>query len=91
MDDLAEKAMLKQERLIFEMDAKRQQEMYNSWEEKIMQQRSISHEYRNNLLYMSALLEQGEYRKLSDYLKEASGADMRGMDVINTNNSVIML
>ena len=41
MDDLAEKAMLKQERLIFEMDAKRQQEMYNSWEEKIMQQRSI--------------------------------------------------
>ena len=89
MDDLAEKAMLKQERLIFEMDAKRQQEMYNSWEEKIMQQRSISHEYRNNLLYMSALLEQGEYGKLSDYLKEASGADMRGMDVINTNNSVI--
>jgi two-component system sensor histidine kinase AgrC len=89
MDDLAEKAMLKQERLIFEMDAKRQQEMYNSWEEKIMQQRSISHEYRNNLLYMSALLEQGEYGKLSDYLKEVSGADMRGMDVINTNNSVI--
>lgn len=89
MDDLAEKAMLKQERLIFEMDAKRQQEMYNSWEEKIMQQRSISHEYRNNLLYMSALLEQGDYGKLSDYLKEVSGADMRGMDVINTNNSVI--
>lgn len=89
MDDLAEKAMLKQERLIFEMDAKRQQEMYNSWEEKIMQQRSISHEYRNNLLYMSALLEQGDYGKLSDYLKEVSGAHMRGMDVINTNNSVI--
>ena len=64
-------------------------ELYNSWEEKIMQQRSISHEYRNNLLYMSALLEQGDYGKLSDYLKEVSGADMRGMDVINTNNSVI--
>ena len=54
-----------------------------------MQQRSISHEYRNYLIYMSALLEQGEYEKLSDYLKEVSGADMRGMDVINTNNSVI--
>lgn len=54
-----------------------------------MQQRSVSHEYRNNLLYMSALLEKKEYGKLSGYLKEAGGADMRGMDIINTNNPVI--
>ncbi|MBU5478288.1 GHKL domain-containing protein [Eubacterium sp. MSJ-13] len=89
MDDLAEKARLKQEKLVFEMDAKRQREMYDSWEEKLMRQRSISHEYRNNLLYMSALLEKKEYSKLSEYLKKVSGEYTTGMDIINTNNPVV--
>lgn len=52
MDDLAEKAKLKREKLMFEMDVKKQQEMYESLEENVKQQRSISHEYRNNLLYI---------------------------------------
>lgn len=89
MDDLAEKARLKQEKLVFEMDAKRQREMYNSWEEKLMRQRSISHEYRNNLLYMGALLEKKEYSKLSEYLKKVSGEYTTGMDIINTNNPIV--
>lgn len=89
MDDLAEKARLKQEKLVFEMDAKRQREMYDSWEEKLMRQRSISHEYRNNLLYMSALLEKKEYSKLSEYLKKVSGEYTTGMDIINTNNPIV--
>ena len=89
MDDLAEKARLKQEKLVFEMDVKRQREMYDSWEEKLMCQRSISHEYRNNLLYMSTLLEKKEYGKLSEYFKKVSGEYTIGMDIINTNNPVV--
>lgn len=89
MDDLAEKAMLKREKIIFEMDAKRQQEMYVSLEEKIQQQRSVSHEYRNNLMYIGALLQKKEYDKLSDYLKKLSGENLTGMEVIDTNNQIV--
>ena len=46
MDDLAEKAKLKREKLLFELDVNKQQEMYESLEESVKQQRSISHEYR---------------------------------------------
>ena len=74
MDDLAEKAKLKREKLMFELDVNKQQEMYESLEESVKQQRSISHEYRNNLLYMGGLLQKKEYDELSDYLKKLAGA-----------------
>lgn len=89
MDDLAEKAKLKREKLMFELDVKKQQEMYESLEESVKQQRSISHEYRNNLLYMGGLLQKKEYDELSDYLKKLSGGNMAGEDVIDTNNPVV--
>lgn len=89
MDDLAEKAKLKREKLMFEMDVKKQQEMYESLEENVKQQRSISHEYRNNLLYIGGLLQKKEYDELSDYLKKLSDGNMAGEDVIDTNNSVV--
>lgn len=89
MDDLAEKAKLKREKLMFEMDVKKQQEMYESLEENVKQQRSISHEYRNNLLYIGGLLQKKEYDELSDYLKKLSDGNMAGEDVIDTNNPVV--
>lgn len=89
MDDLAEKAKLKREKLMFEMDVKKQQEMYESLEKNVKQQRSISHEYRNNLLYIGGLLQKKEYDELSDYLKKLSDGNMAGEDVIDTNNPVV--
>ena len=85
----SEKNFLLQEKRIFEMDAKRQQVLYRSLEEKIEMQRSLSHEYKNHFTYINALLEQKEYDKISAYIQKINGKAAHDLDMIDTNNPII--
>lgn len=87
--DMAEKNYLLQEKRMFELDARGQRTLYRSLEEKIELQRSISHEYKNHLSYMQALLERREYDSLSEYLKKINGEVEHDLDMIDTNNPII--
>ena len=88
MDDITEKNYLLQEKRMFEMDAKGQRNLYQSLEEKISIQRSISHDYKNHISYIQALLEKKEYDRISDYLKQVNGEIDHDLDMIDTNNPI---
>jgi sensor histidine kinase YesM len=89
MRDITEKHHLLQERRMFEMDARNQQILYRTLEEKIELQRSISHDYKNHLSYIQGLLERGDDRGISEYLKKINGEVDRDLDRIDTNNPVV--
>lgn len=89
MRDASERMCLLQEKRLFELDAKGQQALYHSLEEKIELQRSISHDYKNHLMYIQALLDKKEYEKLAHYLKKLNGEIERDLDRIDTNNPII--
>lgn len=85
----SEKNYLLQEKRMFEMDAKGQQVLYRSLEEKIELQRSISHDYKNHLSYINGLLQSKEYDKISDYIEKINGTVEHNLDMIDTNNPII--
>lgn len=89
MRDATEKNYLLQEKRMFEMDARSQQLLYRSLEEKIELQRCISHDYKNHLTYIQALLERKDYDSISDYLKKINGEVEHNLDMIDTNNPII--
>lgn len=77
------------EKKIFITEAKNQQNMYRSLEDKIEIQRKLSHDYRNHLTYIASLLKQGEYEKADNYLKKIQISVSQDLDIIDTNNPII--
>lgn len=89
MKNITEKSFLLQEKRMFEMDARGQQTLYRSLEEKIRLQRSVSHDYKNHLSYIQAMLNRGDYNGISKYLKKINGEVDHDLDIIDTNNPII--
>lgn len=85
----SEKNYLLQEKRMLEMDARSQQILYRSLEEKIVLQRRLSHDYKNHLSYIRGLLELGKYDKISDYIDKINGKLDHDLDMIDTNNTTI--
>ena len=89
MKNITERNFLLQEKRMFEIDARGQQTLYRSLEEKIRLQRSISHDYKNHLSYIQAMLDRGDYNGISQYLKKINGEVDHDLDIIDTNNPII--
>ncbi len=89
MEDIARKGELLREKEIFEVQGKNQLEMYNSLNESLERKRSESHEFKNHILCIQSLVENGDYEKLKSYVSDLNKYDPMLINVIDTNNSII--
>ncbi len=89
MEDIARKGELLREKEIFEVQGKNQLEMYNSLNESLERKRNESHEFKNHILCIQSLVENGDYEKLKSYVSDLNKYEPMLINVIDTNNSII--
>ena len=61
-------------------------ELANSYQESFRMQRKITHEFRNQLAAIDALLSQEEYKRASDYVHHLQNTTQEIVPLINTNH-----
>ncbi len=86
--------IVKRERIIREDDlfrekVKNQTEMYRSVYDNYEVHRKRTHEYKNQIMCMEALLQKKEYAELEKYITEIGGKLTDADSNINTNNALI--
>lgn len=64
-------------------------ELYRTVSENFDRQRRKTHEYKNQMLCIDSLAENGEYDKLKSYVKSITGNLNRELDMIDTNNKIV--
>ena len=64
-------------------------ELYRTVSENFDRQRRKTHEYKNQMLCIETLAENGEYDKLKSYVKSITGNLNRELDMIDTNNKIV--
>ena len=89
LEDIAKKGELAREKEIFELQGKEQLEMYNALNDSFEKQKAESHEFKNHILCIQALAENGEYENLTEYVKSMSRQEQSVINVIDTNNVII--
>ncbi len=87
--DINIKHKLEQEVELYEIEAKNQIELYTALQKKVSEQRTISHEYKNQISYIQALLKNGDIENAVRYVDKIYGERYSGSTVIDTNNSVV--
>ena len=71
------------------MQVDAQTELYRSISENLEKQRRKTHEYKNQILCIDALVENKSYTELEKYVRKISGGLNKELDVINTNHALI--
>lgn len=89
INDIVEREMKMHENKVFQIQAKKQLEMYQSISENYDNQKRKTHEYKNQILCIESLLNKKQYSKLEEYVKKIYGSLNNGLDVINTNNVIV--
>lgn len=89
MNDILEREMQLRESKIFEMQVKNQTDMYRSISENFDNQRKKTHEYKNQMMCIDALIEKREYGELEVYVQNICGKLNRELDAINTNHVIV--
>lgn len=68
---------------------KKETEHYRSMAEQFKNQVNVRHDMKNHLISLSALAEQNEWEKLSDYLSKLCAEGLIENNVIDTGNSIV--
>lgn len=89
IQDIDKKNSLQQEKYVLEMDRKTQKALYESIENGLEKQRELSHDYKNHIVCIHTMLEQGKYDDAKNYLEKISGIIAHDLDMINTNHTVV--
>lgn len=89
MNDILEREIQLRESKIFEMQVKNQTDMYRSISENFDNQRKKTHEYKNQMMCIDALIEKREYGELEAYVQNICGKLNRELDAINTNHVIV--
>jgi signal transduction histidine kinase len=89
LNDIVKREMELQGKRLFELQVKNQVEMYRSVSERYEQQKNNSHEFKNQILCIEALLQNQDYDELNRYVKVISGALNHEHNAINTNHVII--
>lgn len=76
------------ENKIFELQVKNQTDMYRSISENFNNQRIKTHEYKNQIMCIEALINRKNYSELEQYVNNISGNLLNEIS-INTNNVII--
>lgn len=74
---------------VLKQQAADQIELYRTVSENFDRQRRKTHEYKNQMLCIDTLAENGEYDKLKSYVKSITGNLNRELDMIDTNNKIV--
>lgn len=74
---------------VLKQQAAGQIELYRTVSENFDRQRRKTHEYKNQMLCIETLAENGEYDKLKSYVKSITGNLNRELDMIDTNNKIV--
>lgn len=89
MNDILEREMQLRESKIFEVQVKNQTDMYRAVSENFDNQRKKTHEYKNQMMCIDALIEKREYGQLEAYVQNICGKLNRELDAINTNHVIV--
>ncbi len=89
MNDILEREMQLRQSKIFEVQVKNQTDMYRAVSENFDNQRKKTHEYKNQMMCIDALIEKREYGQLEEYVQNICGKLNRELDAINTNHVIV--
>ena len=87
--DVAERKEQIYENRIFRIQAENRAQMYRSISEGFDRQKRKTHEYKNHIICMQALLEEKQYEKLESYIKGIYGGLDGDGNAIDTNNVIV--
>lgn len=74
---------------LFKQQVAGQMELYHSISENFDRQRRKTHEYKNQILCIDALIEKENYTELKKYVNNITGKLNKELDMINTNNVIV--
>ena len=74
---------------IFQMEVQNQTDMYRSISENFAKQRKKTHEYKNQIMCMEALIAAKNYSGLEEYVRKVSGNLSEELDYIKTNHTIV--
>lgn len=89
LEDIVRKGEVAKEKEIFELQKKDQLEMYNALKESFEKQKSESHEFKNHIMCIRSLVENGEYESLKEYVRDVSNQEQGVVNIIDTNHVII--
>ena len=89
IQDIDKKNVLEHEKYVLEMDRKTQMRWYESIENSLEKQRSLSHDYKNHVVCIHTMLEQGKYDEAKSYLDKISYVISHNLDMIDTNHIAV--
>lgn len=89
IQDIDKKNALEYEKYVLEMDRKTQMRWYESIENSLEKQRSLSHDYKNHVVCIHTMLEQGKYDEAKSYLDKISNVISHNLDMIDTNHIAV--
>lgn len=87
--DVAERKEQIYEDRIFRIQAENRAQMYRSISEGFERQKRKTHEYKNQIICMQALLKEKQYEKLENYIKRIFGGLDSDANAIDTNNVIV--
>ena len=87
--DIAERKEQIYEDRIFRIQAENRAQMYRSISEGFERQKRKTHEYKNQIICMQALLKEKQYERLENYIKGIYGGLDSDVNAIDTNNVIV--
>ncbi|MDY4839393.1 MAG: GHKL domain-containing protein [Lachnospiraceae bacterium] len=89
INDIVEREAKLHEKELFELQVKNQMEVYHSISKNLEAQKCKSHEFKNQILCIEALLKSQKYDEACKYVNEISKSIVKEHNVIDTNHTVI--
>lgn len=89
INDILEREMQLYENRLFQIQSKNKLDMYQSISENFDRQKRKTHEYKNQINCIEALLEKNQYSKAKEYVKKICGRLDGGLDAIDANNAIV--
>lgn len=86
---IAEREIELREYAVFREKVKNETAMYRSVSENLEKQRKRTHEYKNQLVAISALAAEGAYQELGAYIEKIETTLQHRMDVVDTNHVIV--
>lgn len=86
---ITEREIKLREHAVFREKVKNETAMYRSVSENLEKQRKRTHEYKNQLAAISALVEQGAYQELRTYIEKMETTLQHRMDAVDTNHVIV--
>lgn len=89
INDIVDRETQLYESRIFRIQAKNQAEMYRSISENYDKQKRKTHEYKNQISCIEALVKKNQFTKVEEYVKGIYSRLDKELDVIDTNNVIV--